>query len=190
MTKITFSAQNVMPDQLANRTGNLSRKLYDMDNSLAQDGKPTQPVGIGSEIAQTHPYSGGIPEQPTPSAFGFGTENTVDNGQLNAYLNQVRLSAYYQQNPQSVLGVSATYGTTMGGPIPYDSPKSSQSAPTTYNSYNNGYQRVEHFQDSPEDLLEEPEESETEKLLYLVGTGVALTALAGLTVALTYQNSN
>jgi hypothetical protein len=189
MTKITFTAQNVMSDQLANRTGNLSKKLYDMDNSMA-GGSQGIPVGLGSEISQTNPYGGGIPENSTPSAFGFDTEG--QDKQLNAYLNQVRLSSYYQQNPDVVLGPSAKYSQLpMGGPMPTTVP-AVQGAKLQ--------RKVEHFTDDIDEQepfirptvlenFEDTEETPTEQLLYLVGTGIALTSLVGISIALTYSSN-
>ena len=191
MTKITFTSQNVMSDQLANRTGNLSKKLYDMDNSLA--GNKSIPIGLGSDISQTNPYGGGIPENSVPSAFGFDSEE--NDGQLRAYLNQVNLSSYYQQNPDVVLGPSAKYSQgqgPMGGP--------SSMGPSSMGSSSMGSslvvpplkRKVEHFTDDAYEnmvLEEDVEESPMEQFLYLIGTGIALTSLIGISVALSISEN-
>lgn len=178
MKKITFSSQKVMSDQLSNKSGNLSRKLYDMDNSIASNGSQTIPLSLGSEIVETNSYSGGVPENPLPSAFGLGSQ---ENGQLQAYLNQVMLSSYYQNNPHVVLGTQ----NPLGGPT-------QQRETFTEPEYTGG---IEHFSNDNEEHpfidYEEPEETENqvEQLLYLIGTGVVFTGLAGLTVALTYSQT-
>lgn len=175
MTKVTFSAQNVLSNEISTRSGNLAKKLFDMDNSLASNGRAQPPSGLGAEISETNPYG-----TPTEANFGSG----ISDGHLNAYLNQVRISSYYQQNPEVVLGVSARYNSVpLGGPIPA----------RRSNSDTNIGSNVEYFTDeAPEEHetlldLEEPEESQTEQLLYLIGSGIAFTGLIGISVALTYS---
>lgn len=104
MTKITFTGDNVLSNEMANQTGNISRKLFSIDNALVK----SSPVkGMGDEIEKTNPFT---------SIF---TDTAQDESLLPAYLNQVRLSAYYQNNPLPVLEFSTKYGVQepLGGPL-------------------------------------------------------------------------
>lgn len=105
MTKITFTGDNVLSNEMANQTGNISRKLFSIDNALVK--KSSAVKGMGDEIEKTNPFT---------SVFN---DSAQDESLLPAYLNQVRLSAYYQNNPLPILQFSTKYGVQepLGGPI-------------------------------------------------------------------------
>jgi hypothetical protein len=106
MNKVTFTGSNVMSDEMANQTGNISRKLFSTDNALVRNRRP--PVGMGAELAQTNPF-----------AWNSEVPGETTDEMLTAYLQQVRLSAYYQNNPLPVLEYSTKYGVQepLGGPL-------------------------------------------------------------------------
>ncbi len=106
--KITFTGSNVLSNEMANQTGNISRKLFTADNALIS--KKQTPVGVGSELEQTNPFSWNAT---------IGNDYATQDELLPAYLHQVRLSSYYQNNPLPVLEFSTKYGVNepLGGPI-------------------------------------------------------------------------
>jgi hypothetical protein len=109
MNKITFTGSNVMSNEMANQTGNISRKLFSTDNALVRKGDRRPPVGMGAELAQTNPF-----------AWNSEVPGETTDEMLPAYLHQVRLSAYYQNNPLPVLEFSTEYGGVqepLGGPL-------------------------------------------------------------------------
>lgn len=110
MSEITFTGSNVLSNEMANQTGNISRNLFTRDNALVAktDSARSTVVGTGDELAQTNPF-----------AWNSDVSGQTTDGMLPAYLNQVRLSAYYQNNPLPVLEYSTKYGVQepLGGPI-------------------------------------------------------------------------
>ena len=90
MTSLTFAPDRVMSNQLANKTGNLSETLF---------------VESDREFGAVPPgcVSGNMTDQNKTSwntieCGGQGIQN-----QMDAWLNQSRLSTYYQDNPLPTL---------------------------------------------------------------------------------------
>lgn len=112
MSQITFTEGNVLSNQFANKTGNISQTLYNIDNNIAKNGESKVTTSFGAELEKTNPYDWNT--SPILGAQGF------DGNLLGAYINQVNLSSYYQNNPWEVLEFSQKTGgiqQPLGGPI-------------------------------------------------------------------------
>lgn len=114
MSKITFSEDKVMPNQLANKTGNLSQTLFNKNSSQ------TKIVGIGSELEKTNPYSWNSQQANDVNMTPSGLPK-----QFNMFMDQANLAEYYQHHPMGILEHSKKYGykgPVMGGDITKESP--------------------------------------------------------------------
>ena len=112
---VKFSGDNVLSNEMANKTGNISETLFREDEKLMPKQKAQ-----GSYV-KAPPYTfTSDPQLP----HGFGVE-------LPAYIQQIRMSSYYQNNPESTLMFSGKYGIQepLGGPINKDLPSGSLAKP-------------------------------------------------------------
>lgn len=109
MSNVTFKSGNVMSSQLASKTGNLSQLLFRQNEkkSGSNEVKPLAPL-----LEKTNPY-----EWNTQSL------TKAENGEsqrFNMYMDQARMSTYYQDNPWEGLQHSNKHGyqgPTLGGEI-------------------------------------------------------------------------
>lgn len=97
--KITFQEGNVLPNQLQNKTGNLSETLY-MNNL-----KSTPILGITKELEKSYPAAWN-----SMKANDANMEYNGLNREFNIFMQQAELSEYYQRNPWGVLEHSKKYG--------------------------------------------------------------------------------
>ena len=106
MSPITFKQDNVLSNQQENKTGNLSELLYSRDVKLI-DGKPGSPESLGSDLDKTNPY--GWNSLAYDSGLQYPQQG-FQKGQWSAFMNQARLSTFYQDNPWEVLKHSKMNG--------------------------------------------------------------------------------
>ena len=103
---VTFSGNNVISDQMSNRTGNLSQTLFRKNESKV---KP-----VSSVLERTNPYDWNK-ETEDPDHH-----KAMQEGIFNTFMDQARMSVYYQNNPWGILKNSRKYGykgPTLGGVI-------------------------------------------------------------------------
>ena len=113
--KITFTGNNVLSNELSNKTGNLSETIF--NHNMQAMGKP-KVDSLGSKLSETNPYVWNSNSDLGKQGF--------DN-QLPAYLEQARMSSYYQDNPFATLTFSKQYGIEepLGGLVRPDLPPGS-----------------------------------------------------------------
>ena len=119
--KITFAEGNVLSNEMKNKSGNVTQILNEQNAKMAYPtSAASTPKGLGDELSQTNPYMWNSISNPQVQGF--------EKTQLSAYLNQANMSAYYQNNPWSVLTHSQKYGIQepLGGPIRGDVPPGSR----------------------------------------------------------------
>lgn len=107
--------------------GNLSQSLYNWNNSEMNDPNPIQPLttmdnplsrGWSVSWRQYAPAWNVTNMNPTNTPPG----ETPQLSQMSAFINQSRLSQFYQNNPYQTLMFSTKFGLpTMGGPPNQDS---------------------------------------------------------------------
>ena len=106
-SNVTFSGNNIISDQMSNRTGNLSQTLF-RQNEQKSMSKRVKP--LASVLERTNPYD-----------WSKETEDPAgEQGRFNIFMDQARMSTFYQDNPWKELQHSKKYGyegPTLGGNI-------------------------------------------------------------------------
>ena len=112
MNKVSFTGDNVLSNEVANKTGNITSTLFESDEKIM--GADV----LGKKLEMSNPYSWNSNTDLGPQGF---------QDQLPAYLSQSHMSSYYQDNPWPVLNFSKKYGVkqTLGGGVRGDLPPGS-----------------------------------------------------------------
>jgi len=127
MSNVTFRQGNILSSQLSSKTGNLSQLLFRQNEKRAGSTKVTPLAPI---LEETNPYS-----------WNSKSASSSENGEsrrFDIFMDQARMSTYYQDHPWGGLEHSSKNGytgPTLGGDIrnnvpPGYLPGNTQSKPT------------------------------------------------------------
>lgn len=103
---LTFEGDSVMPKQTNNKTGNTSQMLFRQNNKAIGEVKPLAPM-----LEKTNPFQW--------NSVAFGTVQEPGQGfddRFKGYMQQAKMSTYYQDHPWEVLQFSKKHG--LDGPQP------------------------------------------------------------------------
>ena len=116
---VTFSGNNIISDQLSNRSGNLSQTLFRQRTERAPKARSEGKVKpLASVLERTNPYNWNQEAEP----------RSGEKNRFNIYMDQARMSTFYQDNPWKELQHSEKHGyvgPTLGGNIRGDIPPGS-----------------------------------------------------------------
>jgi len=107
-SNVTFSGDNVISNQLANKTGNLSQLLFKQnEQSVKSENVDTLP----SLLEKSNPFNWNSKSFDTPDG---------EQGRFQMFLNQARMSTYFQDHPWDTLEHAKKFGyqgNQLGGNI-------------------------------------------------------------------------
>jgi hypothetical protein len=188
---ISFSPGAVLSNQLAHKTGNTSEQMYlNSEQIMKQTKQQSKIKSLGDEIEDTNAYNwNSLGLNGRQIHQGFAT-------QLPAYINQARMSTYYQDNPWPTLSYSQKYGIEepLGGFIRGDIPPGhypgnvlkNNPGPTSSREGNNfgstlfaPGQKVEHFTNV--DIFDDDSSQigNTDKVVKMLSVGIVCLAALG-----------
>lgn len=109
MSSVTFKSDNVMSTQLSNKTGNLSQLLFRQNEQKA---KLNEIKPLASLLEKTNPYDW--------NSKAINKNEDGESQRFDMFMDQARMSTYYQDNPWPGLQHSSKFGyqgPQLGGQI-------------------------------------------------------------------------
>ena len=97
---VTFTGSNVLSNQLANKTGNLSQLLFRQNEAMSR--KKSTVKSLNSVLDETNPLRWNSINPPD--------QEQGEDERFNIYMSQARMSTHFQDHPWTTLKHSKEHG--------------------------------------------------------------------------------